>query len=150
MADVVIAASDVVLGTDEEFVEVAFLRTSTGTALGVGTAGEAVAAGQVVYKNGSDGDRLYLADNGTEAQAEAAGVAMNSAAVDQVVVYATAGPVYLGPVLQNAEVYALSSTLGAVAQIADVGAGSYLTHLGYGDGVSILYLDIRARGLLMP
>lgn len=148
MADMLITPSDVILGSAEELFEVGFLRTTTGTSVAVGTAGETITVGQLIYKNTSDGDRLYLADaNNSLETAACVGLALNSAGVDQPVIYATAGPVLLGPVVSVAETYALSTTPGAIAPVDDITTGSYLTHVGYGESATILHLDIDPRGL---
>lgn len=100
------------------------------TQVDTGIAGEAVAAGKVLYKNANDSNKLYLADaNAALATAQAVGVAMHAASTDQPIEYATGGDLDMSG-LTVALVYIVSATAGGIAPVADLTTGWYSSVLG--------------------
>jgi len=128
MADVSITAANV-------------LKSSTGETFN-GTAGAAITQGQVCYVDTADSNKVKLADaNGAAALHVVKGIALNAASTGQPVTLCTkdtAGFTVGGTVTQGV-VYALSTTAGGIAPIADL--------ITTGDGVSILGPGLPANKL---
>jgi hypothetical protein len=78
MADISITAASVVPSTN------AVKRT--------GTAGATITAGQLVYKDASDSNKIKLADNDASAAATVVGIALNGASSGQPITYAETDP----------------------------------------------------------
>ena len=120
MADLTLTASSVVPGDS------AIIQS--------GVAGAAIAAGEVVYKDTSDSNKLKLADaNGATAIIRlVAGIAICSAAAGQRVSYVTEDDdLTLGSGLfAIGDVLILSATAGKIAPVADLATGMYNTVLG--------------------
>lgn len=114
-----------------------------------GTAGEAIAAGQLLYVKAADG-LLYLAQSDGTAAAEAVvvGMALNSAATGQPVFYQASGAITVGAVFAAAgKVLILSEEAGKLCDAADATTGDYLTIVGYSTSTVAMVLDITATGL---
>jgi len=110
-----------------------------------GVAGEVVDSGECVYVRASDGKIMLSQSDGTQAEAECVGVAINSAPrVDAPVTYVTEGDVALGTGTL-CEIYLVSATPGKMAQEADIAAG-YVSVIGIGYTGSIR-VQLGASGL---
>jgi predicted transcriptional regulator len=133
MADLSITTSEVQPGT-----------ASTPTLV----AGEAIDAGEVIYKKAADGE-AYLADADAEASAEAIGIAVCSAAAGQKVAYQKTGTVTIGSSASVAQgqVYVVSGTAGKIAPEGDLATDDYVTILGVGNDADGIDLDINATGI---
>jgi hypothetical protein len=134
MADYTITASNVV-------------TSLTGRSSGI--AGEAIAAGQLLYIKAAD-SKLYLAqaDGATAAEAVVVGMALNSAAAGQPVFYQSSGAITVGAVFAAAgQVLILAQTAGKCCDAADITTGDYLTIVGYSSSTVAAVLDITATGL---
>lgn len=106
-------------------------------------AGVAILAGQVVYRDVSDG-RVKLASTATAAVAAAVGVALNSApTVGQPVRVCWDGTVTGVAALVVGEPYFVSDTAGSVGQISDVGTGDFVTLVG----IALSATSLRVRPL---
>jgi hypothetical protein len=129
-ADLTVTATSVVQGT------VAVTTT--------GTAGEALTAGQMVYKKAADG-RWYKGDcNSATAEVRVAkGVALNGAAAGQPAVVQTAGQVTIGATLTAGTVYYLSGTPGGIRPAADNTTGDYPQAVGMAISTTVLLLDFN-------
>lgn len=138
MADLVITAANVVAG--------ASAATKTGTA------GAAIAAGDIVYLDTATTGKWQLADSDA-ATAEARGqtgnigIALNSAAANQPVVVQTDGQVTLGAVLTAGTAYYLSDTPGKLCPVADISGGDYFTLVGLASSTSVLNIDFQYSGV---
>lgn len=138
MADLTITAASVVAGT--------------GVPTKTGTAGAAIAAGEVVYLDTATTGKWQLADSDA-ASAEArgqtsnVGIALNSAAANQPVVVQTGGPITLGSVLTAGQALYLSDTPGKICPLADVTGGDYFVLLGLAASASVLNLDVQYSGV---
>jgi hypothetical protein len=134
MADITITSSSV-------------LKTST-TVVNHGTAGAAITAGEPVYIDASDSKKIKPAIATAEASAAAVGVALNDAADDQPVSYAIAGNVTYNAGMTVGAVYCVSgNAAGAIAPVADLGSGDYVTVLGIASTTSNLILTPSVSGV---
>lgn len=133
MVDLVITASDVAGVND-----------------GIGTAGEAITAGDVVALVGAS---LMLADaNGgtgaTAALRKPVGIALNDAASGQPVTYAKPGSmVTLGAVLTAGTTYYLSATPGGIAPAADLAVGMTPVIVGIAFSTTQLKISMLSAGV---
>lgn len=138
MADLSVTPSNVIAGN--------------GTPTKTGTAGAAIAAGEIVYLDTAATGKWQLADSdaaSAEARGRTAnvGVALNSAAANQPLVVQTGGPVTLGAVLTAGSAYYLSGTAGKICPLADVSGGEYYVLLGLAASTSVLNLDVQYSGV---
>jgi hypothetical protein len=109
------------------------------------TAGVAITAGQVVYKEDAS-KKVKLSDNDavTAEVRSALGLALNGAAADQPVSVAQNGAVVsLGSVLTAGTDYYLSGTPGAICPRADVTTGDDPIRIGMALTTSNLQIDIN-------
>lgn len=131
MADIAITAASVL--------------KSTSSVIEGGTAGATITAGQTVYKDASDSNKVKLADaNASDATAACVGIALNGAASGQPISFATSGPYTAGGTLTAGAVYVLSATAGAIAPVADLTTGWRTTILGVATSTTVLDLRIYA------
>lgn len=130
MADFTIAAANVIAGAN----------ASKKDAL----AGESITAGKAVYL-ASATKKLMLADSNsaTPEARRATGIALNSAALNQPVVYQTGGDITIGATLTPGQAVYLSDTPGGLCPLADVGAGEYVCLLGLAKSTTVLALQIQ-------
>ena len=130
MADLVIAAADVI--------------AQAGSKKREGTAGATIAAGQLLYKDTADANKLKLAQNdGTAAEAEVAGIALHGALNGQPIDYVEEGPVAIGTgIPEEGKLYVASATPGGVAPVDDIAISSRVTVVGYGNATDDV-LEIR-------
>lgn len=101
---------------------------ASATALtGAGTAGATITAGQTLYIDASDSNKLKLADaNASAATATVVGIALNGAASGQPVRYVYEDSTFTpGATLTVGEVYILSATAGGLAPVGDLASGYY-------------------------
>jgi len=115
------------------------------------TAGATITAGQAVYIDSSDSNKAKLAQSdGTEAEAEVKGIAMNGAASGQPVIIATSGDIDLGATLTVGTIYVLSQTAGGIAPSADLTTGDYVSILGVADAADNLVIAISNSAVEVP
>lgn len=132
MADLSVTAADVV-------------AVSGSTVTEDGTAGATITAGQVVYKDTTDSNKLKLADASAEATAAVCGVAMHGATSGQPLKYAVAGSLTFSTMTVG-ETYQVSATAGAIAPVADIST-NYVSFVGYASTATNLVLMLRASGI---
>ena len=114
------------------------------------TAGEAITAGQCVYKKASD-SKYYKADANDSAMATATGIAISAApAADDTFYMATAGTIDIGATVAVGTIYIVSSTAGGVAPVSDLGSGEYTTILGYGTAANVFKINLVSTVSLIP
>lgn len=137
MADITVTAANV--------------RASSGQEnLRVGTAGATITAGQSIYVDTADANKIKLADaNASAATAILGGVAMTNAASGQPVVYVTGGTYVAGATVVKGTVYILSANAGGIAPAADAAAGWYVSVLGVGASTTEIAIDISNTGILV-
>lgn len=133
MADLSITASAVVPGTNATVEH--------------GTAGATITAGQVVYRDASDGKyKLADADSATAAVRVPRGVALNGGSDGQPLAIARSGDVTVNAVLTAGTAYYLSATAGGIAPLADLLTGDDVVLLGLAKSTTVLALDIQVSG----
>lgn len=133
MADLSITASAVVPGTNATVEH--------------GTAGATITAGQVVYRDVSDGKyKLADSDSATAAVRVPRGVALNGGADGQPLAIARSGDVTVNAVLTAGTAYYLSATAGGIAPLADLTTGDDVVLLGLAKSTTVLALDIQVSG----
>lgn len=118
MADLSITAGSVLKGSNA--------KTRTGTA------GATITAGQVVYEDTSDSNKLKLADNdASSTTSNPVGIALHGAASGQPLTYVyedddfTPGGTLSLSAAADTAVYCLSSTAGGICPFDDLGASDY-------------------------
>lgn len=118
MADLSVTAANVIgLGNTED-----------------GLSGATITAGQLVYKDTSDGNKFKLtdSDSGTAAVREIFGVALNGASAGQPLRVLKGGILTLNAVVTVGEIYVASDTAGGIMPEGDLEIGDYVQVLGVG------------------
>lgn len=136
MADVSITAANVIAGSTAQQAN--------------GIAGVAITAGQVVAFDSSVGT-VKLADVNSASvwQRTPIGVALNTAAAGQPVVYQTGGDITVGGTLVAGTAYYASGTPGGVRPQADNITGDYPALLGLATSTTVLRIGINAPGVII-
>lgn len=130
MADLTITPANVVKGSTANVVN--------------GVAGTTITAGQTVYEDTGDSNKLKLADaNNTSATAACKGIALHAALAGQPCAYINGGDLGLGAILTVGIIYVLSATAGGIAPAADLASGWRTTILGVATTTSNLRLGIN-------
>lgn len=133
MTDVAITAANVAEGT--------------GAQLGYGKAGAAITAGQSLYIDAADSNKLKLADSdGAAALRECVGIALNSCASGQRVTYQKGGEITIGGTVVPGKVYVLSDTPGGIMPVEDLETGDYTSIIGVGKSSSVIVLHLFNSG----
>lgn len=134
MADLSITATSVVAGAD--------------SVQEPGIAGEAVTAGQPLYKDPTT-RQWFKADSNsaTAAARHALGIALNGAAASQPVIVHKSGDITIGATLTLGAPYYLSETPGGIEPLADQGAGEYVCLLGTAKSTTVLAVNIQFPGI---
>lgn len=139
MADIVVTAGSVLKGSDATVEE--------------GIAGATVTAGQPVYKDSTDSDKLKLADaNASLATAAAVGIALHGASSGQPLKYQTGGSINPGGTVAIGTIYVVSATAGGIAThaAADLTTAMRTTIIGVGTSASNIAMKLFASGALIP
>lgn len=130
----------------------ATITYAAGALVRTGTAGVAIAAGEVVYLNSATG-LLGLADADASAAAAAAiGIAVNSAAVGQPVTVLYEGTITnTGAILKQGVNYVLANVAGDIAEgVADLTEDtSYVTAIGIGQTTTSIKIKINVGGVVL-
>lgn len=117
--------------------------------------GEAVTQGNALYQSSSD-SKWYKADADTEAAAKAGAIALTPGALDGfgLVALPSSTPgrslVNLGATLTVGDVYVVSTTAGAIAPLADLATGDYVTILGVATTAALIDLQIVVSNTAKP
>jgi hypothetical protein len=137
VADLSITATSVLPDTG------ASIQTVAGTVFG-----EAVTAGQAVYRKAAD-SKIYKAKGGTDpAVASSIGIALNGGAAGQPAVYQNGGPIAIGASTAAGTPYHCSgANFGGIAPYGDLTTGNYVTLLGYGDGAGNINMIVKPTGI---
>lgn len=121
------------------------VKGSTGTTYGAGTAGATMTAGQLVYKDASNSNKVKLADNTTTAKATVVGILVNGSSDDQKCDYISAGPC-LGMGATKGVIYTASTTAGGIEPVADHIAGDIISIVGVGRSDGGIDVQIQNSG----
>jgi len=109
-----------------------------------GVAGAAITAGQALYLDSTTSTLKLAQSDGTAAEVDAVGIALNAAGTGQTVVYAASGAtINIGATTAKSTTYHVSTAAGGVAPQADVSTNR-ICRLGYAtatDGTFVV--DIR-------
>lgn len=92
-----------------------------------GTAGATITAGQPLYIDSSDSNKLKLADcNASAATSAAVGIALHGASSGQPIAYAFDDSAFTpGATLTTGQIYAVSQNAGGICPVADLTTGDY-------------------------
>jgi hypothetical protein len=126
--------------------------TVSGGTYVTGTAGTTITAGQTLYIDTSDSNKLKLADSdsATTAVRTCVGIALNGGATGQPIRYQTGGSLNVGATLTVGTVYVLSDTAGGIMPYADLETGDYPFIIGYATTASNLVLALTDTGVAVP
>ena len=136
MADITITAANVAL-------------VSGGGSL-TGTSGVNITAGQSVYKDSTDSNKIKLADADASASAVSVGIALHGSLTGQPITYQNTGSITIGGTVVVGEVYFVSPTAGGIAPDADIITGKYRSLLGIGTSATVIKLNLDASGVQVP
>lgn len=115
-----------------------------------GTAGATITAGQVVYKDSSDGKyKVADADSATAAARDPRGIALNGASNGQPLAIIRKGDVTIGATMVAGLAYYLSPTPGEIGVVADVLSGDDPIILGQAKSTTVLTVDIQDPGVTL-
>ena len=123
------------------------VSAGAGATLDTGTAGATITAGQVLYKDTTDSNKLKLADQDAAATAVVAGVAVHGAASGQPLDYIKGGTLNLVGGVTIGRIYAVSSTAGGIASATDVTTSKWVPTLGIGTATSALSVKVHVSGV---
>lgn len=125
--------------------------TYAGGSYETGTAGATITAGQTLYKDSADDNKLKLADaNASATTATVCGIALHAATSGQPIRYQTGGDVNPGATVTVGTIYVQSGTAGGIAPSADLLTGLYATILGVGITASKIKLILYNSGVAVP
>ncbi|MDA9499279.1 hypothetical protein [Bradyrhizobium sp. CCBAU 11357] len=135
MVDLVITASAVL--------------ANTGARTEQGAAGEAITAGQLVYRDATSGQYFKSDSNAPTAAARVVrGVALNGASAGQPLQIARPGSdITMNAVFTAGVTYYLSDTPGGICPLADVGTGEYFTPIGVAKSTTVLAFNPTMSGV---
>lgn len=124
---------------------------TTGYTKDTGIAGATITAGQTVYKDSTDSDKLKLADaNATTATATVVGIALHAAASGQPLTIITGGILNPGATVTVGTIYVVSATAGGIAPSTDLVTGWYVGILGVGITSSTIRIGLNMSGVAVP
>lgn len=127
------------------------VQRGAGNRVREGTAGVAITAGQSLYVDTADSDKLKLADcdNASAIARTFAGIALHAAAAGQPIDYQYDGPITIGTTVAPGVAYYLSPTAGGICPVADLSTGDYPTLIGFGISASVIDLNPVAAGVAL-
>ena len=133
MTDIAITAASVLEGANAQ--------------LAYGKAGAAITAGQSLYIDAADSNKLKLADcDGAAALRECVGIALMSCAAGQRVTYQKGGEITIGGTVVPGKVYVLSDTAGGIMPVDDLETGDYTSIIGVGKSSTVITLHLFNSG----
>lgn len=127
-------------------ITVASVQVASTISLTRGVAGATIAAGDALYVDASDSNKLKLAVATSAAAAVFAGIATHAALAGQPILYIPAGAITIGATLAVGTVYVVSATAGKICPVADLVAGNYLTIIGMPSSTTVLEVYPKASG----
>jgi hypothetical protein len=116
-----------------------------------GTAGVAITAGQLIYKDGTTGKYLQCDNNAADTNArKPAGIALNNAALNQPIDLLTSGDITIGATVTPGTDYFLSTAAtGTICPRADVVSGMNVCLIGLAKSASVIAVDIQNPGVVL-
>lgn len=97
-----------------------------------GTAGATITAGQSLYIDTADSNKLKLTDASVAATAVFAGISLCGAGNNQPIKYQKSGAINPGATVVVGMVYVVSTTAGGICPLADLVTGEYVSIIGVG------------------
>ncbi len=120
----------------------------TGYSKTTGVAGATITAGQPVYIDTTDSNKMKPCDvDASVLAATVAGIALHAATNGQPLSYITSGDITIGATVAVGVHYVASDPAGGIMPIADLDSGDYVSRLGYGISTTQIRLDIKNLGL---
>lgn len=110
-----------------------------------GIAGEAITAGQVVYKKSTDSKIYKALAAGTPEEASVVGIALNGASANQPIDYQSGGDLALGATTIKTTMYMLSAAAGGICPQADLVVTNRIVYLGYAKDLTGGFSLLRAN-----
>jgi hypothetical protein len=108
-----------------------------------GTAGASITAGQPLYKDTGDANKLKLADaNASSLTATVAGIALHAAASGQPITYQNSGSISIGATVVAGTIYVAGATAGEINPASDLTTGWRTSILGVATSSSVIRLNI--------
>ena len=136
MADVSITAANVIAGSNAQQAS--------------GISGVAITAGQsLAYDSSTVSVKLSDVNSASAWQRTPIGIALNTAAAGQPIVYQTGGDITIGGTLVAGTAYYASGTPGGVRPQADNITGDYPALLGIATSTTVLRIGINAPGVII-
>jgi hypothetical protein len=118
-----------------------------------GQAGEALAQGQPIYLNSSDG-KWYQTDADVQASSDAGGIVLTPAATDGYFKYIIPGSgakiIFGTSVFTQGVPYYVSTTKGAICEYGDLASGDYVKFLGVAASTTTLNYDSSPAIVVKP
>lgn len=116
-----------------------------------GTAGVAITAGQLIYKDSVTGKYLLCDNNAVDVNArKPAGIALNNAALNQPIDLLTSGDITIGATVVAGTDYFLSTAAtGTICPRADVTSGMNVCLIGLAKSTTVLAVDIQNPGVVL-
>jgi hypothetical protein len=124
----------------------ASVQVSSTIPLTRGIAGATIAAGDALYSDASDNNKMKLAIATSVAAATFAGIATHAALAGQPILYIPAGAITIGATLAVGSVYVVSATAGKICPVADLVAGNFVTIIGMPSSTTVLEVYPKASG----
>lgn len=114
------------------------------------TAGATITAGQVVYRDATDGTyKLADCDSATAAVRSPTGIALHGASSGQPLQVLTSGEITIGGTMTAGVTYYLSPTPGGIAPIADVLSGDHTVIVGIATSATVLSVKFHESGVAL-
>lgn len=110
-----------------------------------GTAGASLTAGQAVYKDASDSDKIKACDADVQASAACVGIATHAAASGQPIMYQTGGAITMGATMTKGEHYFCGTTAGELVPLADLSSGDFLTRVIQATSTTVAKIEINVN-----
>lgn len=118
-----------------------------------GQAGEALAQGQPIYLNSSDG-KWYQCDADVQASADAGGIVLTPAATDgyfKYIIPGAGGKIIFGTgVFTQGVPYYVSTTKGAICEYSDLASGDFVKFLGVAASTTTLNYESSTTVVAKP
>lgn len=116
-----------------------------------GTSAVALTAGQAVYADSTNGNKITAADANAAVSAAAVGIALNDApGAGQPVNWIKSGDFNPGSTVSVATIYCVSDTAGGVKPSADLATGEFVTTLGIGTTATNIAVQVQVSGKAVP
>ena len=113
----------------------------------VGVAGATITAGQSLYSDSTDSNKLKLADADVQATAVCVGVSLNGAASGQPVSYVSAGSLTVGGGVVAGTIYVVSTTPGGIGTATDPAQGDFISIIGIGTATNAILVNLNISGV---